>query len=157
MICTSIARKCKIFADDSSAPTRCNWPVGLSSFTRREPFKLDEEFLAIRGRGNRDMTQLAQASTVLELESDLIGQDPEVFKQALLAALVPGQPVVLRAAGVSRAGTVALQLLLAFLREARAKGLAVQLHDASAALRDAVSVAGMDKLLDFAGERREPA
>jgi phospholipid transport system transporter-binding protein len=102
------------------------------------------------------MTQLATASTIVELESDLIGQDPEALRQALLAALVPGHPVVLRAAGVSRAGTAALQLLLAFLREARAKGVAVQVHDASASLRDAVSVAGMDAVLDFAGEGREP-
>jgi anti-anti-sigma regulatory factor len=94
-------------------------------------------------RRNTDMSKSAQSSTTVELESDLIGQDPEALKQAFLAALVPGHAIVVQAAAVSRAGTATLQLLLAFLRDARAKGLAFEVRDASPALRDAASAAGL--------------
>lgn len=92
----------------------------------------------------------ANASTVLELESDLIALDPETLKQTLLASLVPGRSVLLVAANVARVGTAALQLLLAFLREADQKGLEVDLRDSSRALRDAVVTAGLDRDAMFA-------
>lgn len=89
------------------------------------------------------MSEPNEASTIVDLESDLIGQDPEALKQQLLAALVPGRAVLVQAGDVARAGTAALQLLVAFVRDAQAKGIAVSICDASPALRDAVVVSGL--------------
>ena len=96
------------------------------------------------------MSNSVDTSTVLELASDLIGTDPEVLKQALLAALVRGQPVVLAGANVSRAGTAALQLLLAFVREAQSRQLNVALRAPSTALCAALATVGLTRDEPFA-------
>jgi anti-anti-sigma regulatory factor len=94
-------------------------------------------------RERLDMTD-SNRSTVVELESDLISRDPEALRQALLSALTAGRPIELVAAGVSRCGTAALQVLLAFVREAARQGIAADLSDASPALREAVRLTGLD-------------
>lgn len=86
---------------------------------------------------------MTEPTTIVELSEDLIGQDPELLKQALLAALSLGRPVAVLSDKVGRAGTATLQLLLAFTREARSKGIPVQLHAPSPALLDAIACAGL--------------
>lgn len=92
------------------------------------------------------------SDNIVTLPEELLGEEPEALKQALLAVLVRGQPAILDGARVHRVGTAALQVLLAFLRDCSNKSLAVQLRAPSRALLDAFECTGLatDALLEKA-------
>ena len=90
-----------------------------------------------------DKAPLKAEETFLELPSDLIGQDPEDFRQSLLSALTSLQSVTLSGRNVSRIGTSALQLLVAFRRDAAALGVSVELKDPSQPLLDTLVTLGL--------------
>jgi anti-anti-sigma regulatory factor len=81
---------------------------------------------------------------MLELPSDLTAEDPDSLKQWLLAALVAQRACALSGQNVTRIGTPAIQLLIAFRRECEAQGLRCELRDASPALRDALVCVGLE-------------
>lgn len=97
------------------------------------------------------MTQSNDSTYMIDLASDLISQDAAELQQALLAALETGRPLMLRAQGVSRVGTVGLQLLLALQRGARARSLSVAIEGPSQALRDAARCLGLQVELGLDG------
>ncbi len=84
-------------------------------------------------------------TTVISLPQDLIAYDPEQLRQLLLAALAPGRDVVLVADSVTRIGTAALQLLLAFLRDARRRELTVALSGGSSSFAEALKCSALDR------------
>lgn len=89
-------------------------------------------------------------ATLIHLPGDLIGCDVEALRQALLGALVRAQPVTLNGADVSRAGTAALQVLLAFVRDAQLRKIPVSLVDPAPALLDALRHLGLLSLPELA-------
>lgn len=90
----------------------------------------------------------------LELPPDLIVHEPEPLRQELLAALAGSGPVIVDASAVHRVGIVALQLLLAFLREARQKGVTVELYGVRTELAEALHCTGLDLEPDVARARQ---
>jgi anti-anti-sigma regulatory factor len=82
---------------------------------------------------------------MITLADELLGEAPEALKQALLAAVVRGQPTVIDAGGVARVGTAALQVLLAFLAEAQRKSIPVGVHAPSRAFLDALDCTGLSR------------
>jgi len=103
---------------------------------------------------NTPVVELAEVApnqvwNVLALPSDLITEDPESLKQWLLAALAARRSIALEGGGVTRVGTAALQLLVAFRRECQTLGLACELRDASQALRDTLSCLNLQKELPW--------
>ncbi|MET0792643.1 MAG: STAS domain-containing protein [Polyangiaceae bacterium] len=84
-----------------------------------------------------------QIGNFLELPADLITEDPESFKQWLLAALVAHSPTILTGRNVTRVGTAALQLLVAFRRQCEVQAVQYELRDASPALRDTLACLGL--------------
>lgn len=85
----------------------------------------------------------------LELPPDLIVHEPGELRQELLAALATGRDVVLDVRETHRVGIVGLQLLLAFLREAREKGVEARLSGVRAELADALRCTGLDQHPDL--------
>ena len=85
------------------------------------------------------MDPVGRVETLLELPADLIASDPEALKQTLLGALAARHPTVLSGLNVTRIGTAALQLLVAFRRDSVAQGSTVELRDASKPLLDALT------------------
>src|SRR6478609_939414 len=85
----------------------------------------------------------AEQATLVALPADMIGEDPEMLRQLLLDALIQNRRVVLDASQVARVGTACLQLVLAFLREATLKQLAVEIRSPSTALADALLCTGL--------------
>lgn len=83
------------------------------------------------------------SDTVIALAEELQGDAAEALKQTLLAALVRGRPTVVEASQVARVGTAALQVLLAFLRDAECKALAVELRAPSRSMLDALAGTGL--------------
>ncbi len=79
------------------------------------------------------------------MPGDLVNCDAEVLRQALIAALVRPQAIDLHAGEVSRAGTASLQLLLSFLREAKAKEIEVRLVEPSSPLLEAIRCLGLSE------------
>ena len=88
-----------------------------------------------------------ETSNFLELPADLITEDPELFKQWLLAALAAQRPTILSGKAVARLGTAALQLLVAFYRECQARSIQCELRDASPALAETLACVGLDREL----------
>jgi anti-anti-sigma regulatory factor len=84
-------------------------------------------------------------NTVIALAEELLGEAPEALKQALLAAIVRGQPTVIDAGGVGRVGTAALQVMLAFLAEAQRKSIPARLRAPSRAFIDALDCTGLSR------------
>lgn len=84
-------------------------------------------------------------TTVVSLPQDLIACDPEQLRQLLLAALAAGRDVVLEADSVTRIGTAALQLLLAFLRDARGRKLTVALRGNSSSFAEALRCSALER------------
>jgi|SRR6478752_4225178 len=82
-------------------------------------------------------------NNVIALPADLMGEEPEVLRQTLLSALARGRTTVVDASQVGRLGTAALQVLLAFLREAVEKGVPVELLSPSRAVVDALHSSGL--------------
>lgn len=86
----------------------------------------------------------------IELPPDLIVHEPEPLRLELLEALSGGGRVTLDASEVHRVGIVALQLLLAFTREARQRGVAVEILGARKELSEALRCTGLDQDPDLA-------
>ena len=112
-----------------------------------------EETLKICGRsavqvlnyldGKSVMDNDSEISNSFELPSDLINEDPEALKQWLLTALVAGRPAVLSGKRVSRVGTAALQLLIAFRKECDVRAIPCELREPSRALLEALDCTGL--------------
>jgi anti-anti-sigma regulatory factor len=83
------------------------------------------------------------ASAVVNLPEDLLSTDLDVLKQALLGAADSGRPVVVEGEAVSRAGTAALQLLLALARHVDEHGGKLELRAPSKVLCDAIATLGL--------------
>jgi len=89
-----------------------------------------------------------ESSNLLELPADLIGEDPETFKQWLLVALAAQRPTtVLSGKYVTRIGTASLQLLVAFRKECDVRAIRFELRDASRALLESLACAGLEREL----------
>lgn len=71
------------------------------------------------------------------------------LRDSLLQALQAQLPVVLQADAVSRADTAALQVLTAFLQDARSQGLAVRWETPSEPLRRAARLLGLSDALEL--------
>ncbi len=69
--------------------------------------------------------------------------------EALKKALDSGTPVNLQARRVERADTAALQLLVAFIRAARSRGVAVSWNEPSAALCRCAALLGLAQALEM--------
>jgi len=95
-----------------------------------------------------------QKSSFLELPSDLICEDPEVLKQWLVSALSAARPAIISGRLVTRVGTAALQLLVAFRRECTARVMQVEIRDASPSLLDTVACAGLSEELGLSRAAR---
>ena len=96
------------------------------------------------------MDPVKKVETLLELPGDLIAHDPDELKNWLLAAFAARQPTILSGRNVTRIGTAALQLLVAFRRDAAAQGMTVELRDASQPLLDAVACLGLTQAVGLA-------
>lgn len=92
---------------------------------------------------NQPVESQSAPNTVIALAEELLGEAPEALKQALLAAIVRGQPTVIDAGGVARIGTAALQVMLAFLAEAQRKSISTGLRAPSQAFIDALHCTGL--------------
>jgi len=66
----------------------------------------------------------------------------------LLAQLAAGGPVVLDGSGVTRVGQACLQVLASARASAAGHGFAFAIADASTALREMASLAGVDAVLE---------
>ncbi|RYZ01634.1 MAG: STAS domain-containing protein [Myxococcales bacterium] len=95
-------------------------------------------------------TATATAARTIELPPDLIVHEPEPLRQELLDALASGGRVALDASEVHRVGVVALQLLLAFVREARQSGVGVEIFGVRKELVEALRCTGLDRDPDLA-------
>lgn len=93
------------------------------------------------------MNSRNEASNWLELPSDLICEDGEAFKQWLLLALAREQPVTLCGRAVTRVGTAALQLLVAFRRACDERAVSFELREPSRALLDTLACTGLTDAL----------
>ncbi len=91
------------------------------------------------------MSTATVSARTIELPPDLIVHEPEPLRQELLAALEQGGRVIIDASEVHRVGIVALQLLLAFLAEARQKGVVVELSGARKELEEALRATGLER------------
>ena len=91
------------------------------------------------------MSTVDAANHTIELPPDLIVHDFEQLRQDLLQGLRAGGQVSVDASEVHRVGIVALQLLLAFLREARQQGVVVQLSGVRRELDEALRATGLDR------------
>ena len=80
---------------------------------------------------------------MVALPPELMGDEPEALKQALLHALVCGRLTVLDASNVTRVGTAALQVIWAFMRDCQRKSLVVELRAPSQAFLDALDCCGL--------------
>jgi anti-anti-sigma regulatory factor len=89
------------------------------------------------------------APFTLELPPDLIVHEPDKLRQELLAALATGRNVVLDVRETHRVGIVGLQLLLAFLREAREKGVDARLSGVRSELSEALRCTGLGQHPDL--------
>lgn len=69
--------------------------------------------------------------------------------RTLKKALESGAPVSLQAHQVERADTAALQLLAAFIREARSRGITVSWNEPSAVLRRSAHLLGLAQALEM--------
>jgi anti-anti-sigma regulatory factor len=96
------------------------------------------------------------ATRTIELPPDLIVHEPESLRQDLLEALAAGGRVTIDASEVHRVGIVALQLLLAFVREARQKGLSVEIAGIRKELEVALRCTGLDRDPDLARAVADP-
>ena len=90
------------------------------------------------------MSQAPDTSNILELPSDLINEDMDSFKQSLLVALAAQRPTALSGKYVTRVGTAALQLLVAFRKECVAREIRFELREASRPLLETVACAGLE-------------
>ena len=94
---------------------------------------------------SRAKTESTPASkTLLSLPADLVSCDAEALRQVFLAALVHTRPIEIDAAEVTRAGTAALQLLVAFARAAEQRQVELRLLAPSTALREALRCTGLN-------------
>ena len=84
-------------------------------------------------------------------ESLDISRVHELHEQ-LKQVLQYGDDVRLDAATVERADTAALQLLYAFVQEARANGVTVEWHEPATALYDAARLLGLEAGLGLSGQ-----
>lgn len=80
---------------------------------------------------------------LLELPSDLMTEEPEAFKQWLLVAVAARRSTVVSGKGVTRIGTAALQLLVAFRRECLTNGVSFELREPSRPLLEAIACTGL--------------
>jgi len=87
---------------------------------------------------------------LLELPDDLIAEDPEGFKQWLLAAVATRLPTAFDGSNVTRVGTAALQLLVAFRHACQSLGVTCEIRDASQSLTDTLSCLGLENELPLA-------
>jgi ABC-type transporter Mla MlaB component len=87
------------------------------------------------------------AAAVLVVASSCTVKDAAEFKIGLCKLVDSPQCVVLDAGNIERIDTAALQLLCAFVRDRRARGLQVLWRASSAALLDAATLLGMKSLL----------
>ena len=80
---------------------------------------------------------------MVALPPELMGDEPDALKQALMHALVCGHPTVLDASNVTRVGTAALQVIWAFLRDCQRKSLLVEVRAPSRVFLDALECSGL--------------
>lgn len=83
------------------------------------------------------------APVVVTLPDDLIVADLDALKQALLVAADSRGRVIVEASAVTRAGTAALQLLLALARHVEERGGGLELRGPSKPLTDAIATLGL--------------
>lgn len=88
------------------------------------------------------------AAAVLVLPADLRIADLGAV-QSNLKSLFASVEVALDASGVERVDTAALQLLVAFRREAKARGMAPAWRNVSTVLREAASLLGLTNALEL--------
>lgn len=89
------------------------------------------------------MTGEPASNTCIELVAELGISEAEALKTELIEALDSGRDICVRASNVRRIGTSALQLLIAFLREAQLNGHQVSWDGVSDALRDAARLSDL--------------
>ena len=89
------------------------------------------------------VTTESEAGEALVLASDLSMTRAEELKQVLLGALENNVSILVDGSAVERVGTSALQLLVGFVREARARAVTVQWKMRSDVLREAASLSGV--------------
>lgn len=75
--------------------------------------------------------------------------------EQLVACLRSGAPTELNGSAVRRADAAGLQVLIAFLADARAAGVRADLVEPSEALREAARLLGLAGLLDFTPQPTE--
>lgn len=92
----------------------------------------------------------------LSLEGSLDIAGARELREALAGLLEAGEPCAIEASAVERADAAAVQLLHAFAREARARGVPLAWRDPSPALREAFRLLGLERTL-AAGEGPGPA
>jgi ABC-type transporter Mla MlaB component len=98
------------------------------------------------GGSSKNVAAAAKAATVIGLPADCrMAELPALRDQFVLALDAPLS--TLEAIGVERVDTAALQLLVAFHRDAQARGRTVAWNGVSAPLRDAVERLGLTKTL----------
>ena len=98
------------------------------------------------GGSSKNVAAAAKAATVIGLPADCrMAELPALRDQFLLALAAPLS--TLEASGVERVDTAALQLLVAFHRDAQARGRQVAWAGVSASLRDAAERLGLTKTL----------
>jgi phospholipid transport system transporter-binding protein len=89
------------------------------------------------------------SKAVLVLDSDLrIGAAPGL-REALLEKLALGEAVRLDGSAVAQVDTAALQVLGAFVRDARARDIEIQWHGASDTLRKGVVLLGLNETIQM--------
>lgn len=76
---------------------------------------------------------------------------PELQRR-LVAALLTQGTLTIDASAVARMSTAALQLIIAFLAAARAKGIKVVISGVTASFASAFEAMGLDHLLEAAGQ-----
>ncbi len=86
----------------------------------------------------------------IQLPENLTIAVVEGLHQQLEEMLQKDKPVSIKAAGVTRADTAAIQLLGAFAVELAKRDLQCSWVDVSAELRNAAELLGMEKVLGFA-------
>lgn len=85
--------------------------------------------------------------TELSIAGSVDISEVSALRERMLAALDAGLPIRLDVSAVERADTAAIQLLCAFASDARRRGLGVEWHEPSDALRRAATLLGLAHVL----------
>ena len=100
---------------------------------------------------SKTIMSIDETAKLLELPADLVGEDPDVLKQRLLSALAAQSSMLVSGKAVTRVGTAALQLLVAFRRECETRALPFELRDPSPALLETLACVGLGDELGVPG------